>query len=182
MNIIIIDIETTGLSPTSDSILEIAAIPAQIYKQALTIDYTEAVSMVIGKDIEFLSKMNVKVREMHNKNGLSQEVISSKYTLRDAEGLVIDLINKSFGATTNLIQICGNSVHFDKSFIDKQMYILSKRLHYRILDMTTYRTLKTEVEGYTLPLIPKHRALDDCTYSASLLQEFYQSLCFNIKP
>jgi len=117
---------------------------------------------------------------MHESSGLLQEVSQTTKELNDVETQILTHLNSIFGHRATQIQLCGNSIHFDRSFIKTDMKRLEQRLSYRLLDVTPFRTLK-QMLAPSQESIPKHRALDDCTYSSQLLAEFYEVLCLNFK-
>lgn len=180
LDILILDIETTGLNPANDCIIEIAFIPAQLTHKSLHIDPKGAFSSVIAPYKFGFDKMSPNVRRMHESSGLLQEVSQTTKELNDVETQILTHLNSIFGHRSTQIQLCGNSIHFDRSFIKMDMKRLEQRLSYRLLDVTPYRTLKQMIVN-TQESVPKHRALDDCTYSAQLLAEFYEDLCLRHK-
>jgi oligoribonuclease (3'-5' exoribonuclease) len=61
-------------------------------------------------------------------------------------------------------------------FIKHHMPTFAKRLSYRILDMSTFRTLATALCNYKSELNPAHRAKEDVLYSYSLMLDFIKKL------
>jgi oligoribonuclease len=121
-----------------------------------------------------------KAFEMHQKNGLIADIVNpniEKWELKELETELIKRVNFLFGSHSIGIQLAGNSVHFDLAFIKHHMPTFAKRLSYRILDMTTFRTIYTSLypEDSEQPN-PKHRARDDVLYSYGLMLDFIQKL------
>lgn len=171
LNILMLDIETTGLNPNSDLILEIAAIPVQI--NAKKIEVGEAYEAVIHHPTrEFASKMNNKVFKMHSESGLTKDVIASTKSLQEVDTELSALIKENFGVATKQVRLGGSSVFFDKSFIDVQMPKLTRLLHYRCLDISPFYELKSLFQSKRFS-IPAHRAMSDIKFSLELLKEFY---------
>ena len=80
MDLLFFDLETTGLDPEKDSILEVAALPFKLTDKFWD-DY-EPESWVIGFNGEIESEY---VREMHTETGLLAECRESTTTLADRD-------------------------------------------------------------------------------------------------
>ena len=126
-----VDIETTGLNPQTDHILEIAYVLTDF---TLTKYYTFP-ELTIQHDLKNLV-MDTWCFETHTQSGLLNKVQQSITSLMDAENTMLTLIN-SYLTIQDKLHIAGNSVHFDKKFIDVFMKRLSKRLSHRIVDVST---------------------------------------------
>jgi oligoribonuclease len=124
-----IDIETSGLDVDHHNILQIACILTDFH---LTIQH------VFGQITikQPLDKWDPWCIEQHTASGLMSDVQNSTTTLADAERSIIGWLN-SFLAVKDTVYIAGNSVHFDKRFIDKYMPMLASRLSYKIVDVTS---------------------------------------------
>ncbi len=147
------DLETSGLDPDNHRILEIAVV-ATDNKLNILGEYKAIVSC------DDFSDMNDFVLDMHTKNGLIEECKQSKLSLAQIEQHLICFIEELKLGEKPII--AGNSVHFDKTFIRKQMSALDALLHYRILDVST---LKEMLRNFYDLKIPKdhgnHRASQD---------------------
>ena len=117
--------------------------------------------------------MNDWCQETFTKNGLFKKIRKSKITKKLAEERFLKFIDKYFEKDTPII-IAGNSIHQDRKFIFKHLKKIEKRLHYRMLDVTSFgilfknkydKSLKRETEA-------THLALDDVKESIKEL-EFY---------
>lgn len=161
-----IDLETTGLDPKTDCILEIAVL--------VTDDQLESViqgpSLVVRPCGLFQyydwSLMNPFVVEMHKKNGLLTELNSGLGLRRyEAEEEVIRWVQSHIpGEQLRKTPLAGSSVHFDRAFLKEHMPQLEKLFSHRDYDVST---LKMHAEafdpGLTIPKPPEpaHRAKAD---------------------
>jgi oligoribonuclease len=128
-----IDIETTGLDYVNDKILQIACVLTDFELKFLNI-FPE---LTLCCDTYTLNNMSDWCKVTHQESGLIEKCKNSNITLKEAEMSIINNINHFVGMQDTLY-IAGNSVHFDKRFIDIQMPELSRRLSHRILDVSSF--------------------------------------------
>ena len=171
-----IDLEMTGLNPQIHRIIEIATI---ITDSELNI-IAEGPDLVINASDEELNKMNSYVTDMHTKSGLIDEVKNSKLTIREAEIKTLEFINKHI-KSKNKPPVCGNSIGTDRRFLDAQMNTLERRLHYRVIDVSSIKELairwNPEIDVKMPAKMETHRALDDIIESIEELK-FYRGNLF----
>ena len=163
-----VDLEMTGLEPTKDRILEVAALITDW-------DFKELGSFeaVIKQSPEDLEQSNEWARAQHKASGLLDKV-ESGLPEHEAEGEVCKLVDKHFGSDPALL--AGNSIHQDRQFIRAWWPDLEKRLHYRMLDVSSWKVV---MQGkYNVPYVKKdaHRALDDIRESIAELEFYLQKL------
>ncbi len=163
-----LDLETTGLDPDTDQILEVSVVITDNQ-----IDELGEFSAVVGHSPTVLEGMNEWCKEQHFRSGLTKEVLQSDITLTQAEDAIIRLIKAC--STEDRIILAGSSVHFDKGFLKKHMPRLHRLLNYRIIDVSTFKETLAIVFNYYLQTSPdaKHRAREDIRGS---IQEFRQYL------
>lgn len=190
--LVLLDLETTGLDPIKDRILEIGVI---LIDWELNEIHQEDWVLHIPRE-EALKLMNPTVRKMHTDNGLLDACEKSDLTLEVAEVLVMRLLEKYLEDSTRFV-VVGNSVHFDKLFIKNQMKLLNTLLHYRIIDVSNFsivaerwtpnkfeairKNLKERQQQYKERKIREHRVsydLDNCLHQLKL----YKKLIFKEKP
>lgn len=152
-----IDIETTGLLPTQDKILQIALVLSSfdLKKKYILGEYT------IHYDLSSL-QLNEWCQLQHTDSKLLDIVKTSKLSLQDSEQMILSKIYKHVNIHDDVLYLAGNSVHFDKSFIQHHMPNLHCLLHYRIFDISSIKlfyTLKHKKE-YNLKK-NSHTALSD---------------------
>lgn len=129
MTIYMIDIETTGLELHS-RILEITIRRLNGFEFA-----DDGVNVVIESQPNHWVGISPVVMEMHTNSGLKQESLSSDLSMSQAEEILIQYIGDFSGNN----YMAGNSIAFDRVFLDKYLPNLSKLFHYRMMDITSFR-------------------------------------------
>jgi len=139
-----IDIETTGLAPTSEKILEVACIITD--DQLREIARMECVTDA-ARHHEYV-RMHQVVRDMHYGNGLWMESLRSNLPVNSKDGESAETLLTTFIETHCPILskkdppvLAGSTVSFDRAFLDVHMPGVTKRLHYRNLDVTSINEL-----------------------------------------
>lgn len=167
-----IDIETTGLDIKSSSILQVACILTDM--NALIRYELPEYTLYCSEDA--LHKMNEWCTTTHTHSGLLDKCRKSTITIKDVENKIILLLNEHV-ALTHKVYIAGNSVHFDKSFIKRDMSSLYARLHHRNMDVSSLN-LYQKARGGKLPNVKtfKHTALSDINES---IDEYIYYLKYN---
>lgn len=131
-NYLVLDIETEGLDPKTDRVLEVGAI--SIFED-LTVSATFseiAESRPFGELSDF-------IRGMHTKSGLladihEQALVGTVLSERELDLKLAAWLSQQ-GYQKGQIVLTGNSVHFDQTFIKARMPETSRWLHYRIKDI-----------------------------------------------
>ena len=72
----------------------------------------------------------------------------------------------------NPVIICGNSIAQDRKFIDKYLPNFAERLHYRMLDVSSFKIVFREMLGREFKKANSHRALDDIRESIAELKYY----------
>ena len=171
-----IDMEMTGLEPDRERIIELATI---LTDGQLT-EIATGPELVIHQPDELLAAMDDWNKSHHGGSGLVDRVKSSTITEADAEAQTLAFINQHVGAKDRPV-IAGNSIHQDRRFIRRYMPALEKRLHYRMVDVSTIKELARRWYPGTVAKQPAkkdtHRALDDIRESIVELR-FYREHLF----
>jgi oligoribonuclease len=149
-----IDLEMTGLDEKTDRILEAAAVVTDHEFQTL-----EKMECVIFQPPEILEGMNAWCRKHHGESGLT-ELVKTGIPLEQAEQQLIALADRHFKKNDPVV-LCGNSVGNDRRFIDAWMPTFAKRLHYRLIDVSSLKEIFRTKYGFKYEKENKHRALDD---------------------
>jgi len=163
-----VDLEMTGLVPEKDVILEVAA---EITGTDLeTIDSYEA---RIKSDREVVLN---RMRENpwwkdypENRDDFINSLQTAK-PLEVVEKELIAVIDHHFGKEPAVL--AGNSIHSDRAFIKRWMPELDLRLHYRMLDVTSWKMVMQTMHGVEFKKPEVHRAFEDIQASIAELQ-FY---------
>jgi oligoribonuclease len=162
-----IDLEMTGLDETTDSILEVA-----IAVTGPDFGIIEQYQSVVFQSAAVVEGMNDWCKKTHGESGLTAAIPAGKPIAR-VETEVLALIDKHYDKNDRVV-LCGNSVGNDRRFIDKYMPELAKRLHYRLIDVSSFKEVYRELYGLKFEKKGSHRAADDILESIRELQ-FYLS-------
>ena len=134
-HLIWIDLEMTGLDPSTDSILEIATI---VTDRDLNL-IAEGPELAIRHPPERLQAMDDWNRNQHRKSGLWQRVVDSTVDMAAAEDRTVEFLMQWVPAGKS--PICGNSICQDRRFLARCMPRLERYFHYRNLDVSTLKEL-----------------------------------------
>ena len=124
-NLIWIDLEMTGLSPTTDRIIEIAVVvtDAQITQRI------EGPVLAVHQSDAVLDAMDAWNKGTHGKSGLIDRVKASTLDEAAAQAQVIAFLKQYVPAGKS--PMCGNSICQDRRFLAKDMPALEAFFHYR---------------------------------------------------
>lgn len=135
-----IDLETTGLDPKEDLILEVAWLTTTDDLKPLTPLRSHVIRQTNTRAWELIAQSPF-VYDMHNTSGLLDEIEADVdlVQLSDVEEAICHDIGG--WADNSVVMVAGSSPHFDMSFIQEDMPILAEKLSHRIFDVTTLKTL-----------------------------------------
>ncbi len=176
-NLIWIDLEMTGLSTQTDTIIEIATVVTDKYLTELAV----GPELVIRQSDETMDGMDDWNTRHHGDSGLITRVLNSNTVAADAEQATIAFLNKwvEEGASP----MCGNSICQDRRFLAREMPELERFFHYRNLDVSTLKILASlwapDVARGSIK-DSAHRALSDIRDSIEELAWYRESL-FDVK-
>lgn len=135
-NLIWIDLEMTGLNPSTDYIIEIATV---ITDAQLTI-VAEGPELVIHQSEAVIERMDDWNTSHHRASGLIDRVRESQCSEAEAERLTLDFVQGYVGPGKS--PMCGNSVCQDRRFLSRLMPRLEQYFHYRNLDVSAIKELR----------------------------------------
>lgn len=165
MNYFWVDMEMSGLDPQKCRILEVAAVVTDANFNPI-----EEYRAVVYQPKEVLDAMDAWCTENHAKSGLTAAVATGKPELKVEEELLA-LLQKHFKSDERPI-LCGNSIGQDRKFIDQYWKKLSDRLHYRMLDVTSFKIVFKERYKIEFEKKGSHRAIDDILESIAELKHY----------
>ena len=167
------DLEMTGLDPKKERIIEMATIITDEDLRTIA----EGPVLVIHQSQELIDGMDEWNTRTHNKTGLVQKIKVSRITERQAEIETLDFIQRH--TLKNRSPLCGNSICQDRRFLYEYMPELSEWLHYRNVDVTSFREVARHWAPSILSGFEKrgtHQAMDDIKESISELKYYRDNL------
>jgi oligoribonuclease len=154
--------EMSGLDVSKCRILEVAAIVTDFNFTA-----KESYHAVVYQPPEVLAAMDAWCVENHGKSGLTAAVAKGAPEAQ-VEQQLLQLVDRHWGPNERPI-LAGNSIGQDRKFIDAYMPSLSQRLHYRMLDVSSFKIVFNDRFGIRYEKRGTHRALDDIMESIAEL-------------
>ena len=168
-----LDLEMTGLDVVRDTIVEIAVLVTNAELEPLD----EGMDLVIHQPPAALEAMDDFVRKMHERSGLLPEITASKVSLEEAGADALAYV-KQHVPEPRTAPLCGNSIGVDRRFLDRQLPELDQFLHYRSIDVSSFKELCRRWYPKVYKGRPgkgeSHRALDDVRESIEELR-YYRS-------
>ena len=166
-----IDMEMTGLDVAHNTVLEIATIVTNGELQQVA----EGPTLVIGHSLVSLEAMDEWNTSHHRASGLWQAALESDVSIAAAESATLDFLSQHCMAGAS--PLCGNSIGQDKLFLMKYMPRLAAFLHYRVVDVSSFKEMLRRwfPEQFAALAIEKkgsHRALDDIRESIAELATY----------
>lgn len=162
-----VDLEMTGLDPGVHRILEVGAFVTDF---SLTkIPGSEYHAVVFQPD-DVLDAASDVAKQMDKLNGLHDQVKSQGKPEQAVQSELAALIREQFGGEP--VMLAGNSIHQDRRFIRQWWPEVEALLHYRMLDVSSFKVWMQGAYGLQYEKKETHRALDDIQESIDELQ-FY---------
>ena len=167
MNYLWVDLEMSGLDPEKCRILELAAVVTNDRFEKL-----EEYTAIVHQDVAVLDAMDAWCKETHGKSGLTAAVAKGKPEDK-VEAELLEMIDRHFTAQERPI-LCGNSIGQDRKFMDRYWSKASNRLHYRMLDVTSFKIIFENQYKIKYPKKDSHRAVEDIFESIAELKHYLQ--------
>src|SRR5688572_29338532 len=130
------DMEMTGLDPERERIIEIAVLLTDGELNPIA----DGPELVVHQSDELLAAMDAWNTEHHTASGLVARVKESTVTEAEADAALVAFIDAHMAANVRPV-LAGNSIHQDRRFIRRYLPALEKRLHYRMVDVSTVKEL-----------------------------------------
>ncbi len=132
-NLVWIDLEMTGLEPENCHILEIATIITDGNLRVVA----EGPELVIHNSEEQLETLSDWSRDTFTASGLLERVRASTVDCAEAEAQTLAFVREH--CAKGSAPLCGNSIHTDRVFLYSRMRTLHDHLHYRNLDVSSFK-------------------------------------------
>ncbi len=185
-----LDVETTGLEPENNYVLEVAWQLTNMHFEPLSRPKSAIVDQETTEDwTEVFRQIDASpfLTNMHTESGLLEELRNGPGVPRPMgeilDTFVRDAIN--VGATTDQVRLAGYSVSFDREFLKANGWwdlfeakTLGFQMHHRILDLSSNIQLY-QAAGRQVPSTYNsnpHRALDDALDALDLAQLMKEDL------
>jgi oligoribonuclease len=165
-----IDLEMTGLIPEEDVILEVAAEVTDVNLETLD-SYEARVGSDKDKVVQRINANPWWKDFPENRDDFINNLNTAK-KLAAVEKELIELVEHNFGKEPAVL--AGNSIHSDRAFIRQWMPELELRLHYRMLDVTSWKLVMETKYGVEFEKPEVHRAYEDIQASIAELQYYLE--------
>ncbi|MGE4233647.1 MAG: oligoribonuclease [Bacteriovoracia bacterium] len=162
-----VDCEMTGLDESVDRLLEVAVIVTDLELKVL-----DTYHQIVYQPPSILESMNDWCKNTHGKSGLTA-LVPNGAPIERVEKELTELAAKYYLPDERVV-LCGNSVGMDKRFIDRYMPGFAKKLHYRVVDVTSFKEIFRSKWGVRVEKKEGHRALDDIQESIKEFQVYLQ--------
>ncbi|QOR39626.1 oligoribonuclease [Billgrantia diversa] len=164
-----IDLEMTGLEPERERIIEVATL---ITDSDLNL-IAEGPVLAVHQSDDLLAAMDDWNQKTHGESGLVERVKQSRIDTAEAERQTLEFLQQYVVSGSS--PMCGNSVHQDRRFLEREMPGLLGFFHYRNLDVSTLKELAKRWNPGALAGFSKrntHQALDDIRESLAELAHY----------
>jgi oligoribonuclease len=168
-NLVWLDCEMTGLDPEKERLIEIAVV---VTGPQLT-PRIEGPVLAIHQSDELLALMDKWNKGTHGRSGLIDKVKASSVTEEDAQAQVLAFLAQY--VPKGVAPLCGNSISQDRRFLVKYMPRLEAFLHYRNVDVSTFKELAKRWRPEVYSAFKKrqmHTALADVHESIDELEHY----------
>lgn len=161
-----IDLEMTGLQVEDNVVIEVAALVTDL--EFAEIAHYEA---VVQQPQKYLDQMDDWNQRHHRESGLLAQIPHGKPPDL-VENELIKLTQTYFPDPKSRPILSGNSIAQDRLFIDRYFKRLAGLLHYRMLDVTSWKIIFQDKYKIDFKKKEQHRALDDIRESVEELKHY----------
>jgi len=158
----------TGLDEKTDKILELAAIVTDYELNEIAQRH-----YVIHQPAEVLESMNDWCKEHHGKSGLT-ELVRDGTPQGIVQADLVAFVKEHFGVKHGKdgAVLAGNSIHNDRRFIDAHLPEFATLLHYRMVDVSSFKEVFRERYQIKYEKKNAHRAIGDLQESIGELKHY----------
>ncbi|MCA9331105.1 oligoribonuclease [Candidatus Saccharibacteria bacterium] len=163
-----VDLEMTGLVPHKDVLLEVAVLVTDFDFNVL-----ETYEQRIAQDrsvVEVRMDANPWWKDYPGNRKQFVKKLTEGKPLADVQADLVALTRRHFGHERAML--AGNSIYNDRMFIKQWLPELESTLHYRMLDVSSFKILMQGRYGHEFKKQSMHRALDDIQASIAELREY----------
>ncbi|HAG91697.1 MAG TPA: oligoribonuclease [Bdellovibrionales bacterium] len=161
-----LDMEMTGLDVEKERPIEVAAIITDT--KFVEVSRFHA---VIFQPQSLLEKMDDWNRTHHGKSGLLKQIPMGK-SMDVVDQELAQMIDDVFHGERAIL--AGNSIGQDKLFIDRYFLKTAERIHYRTLDVSSWKVVFQTLYGEFYDKKESHRATDDILESIQELKHYLE--------
>lgn len=154
----------TGLNVEVERIIECAAVVTDLKFNPL-----DQYHAVVKQPQEFIDRMDEWNTKHHKASGLTDKIPHGKEP-EVVEQELIAFIAKNFEGEKPIL--CGNSISQDRLFISRYWKNLNDQLHYRMLDVSSWKIIMNSVFNKVYHKNNTHRAIDDINESIGELKYY----------
>ncbi|MFZ1248920.1 MAG: oligoribonuclease [Candidatus Saccharimonadales bacterium] len=168
-----VDLEMTGLDPTEDVILEIAAEVTDFECNTLA-SYEAIVQQPREVVVDRMQKNAWWQNYPENRDEFIRKTADAAIAKPSyqIESELIALLEQHFGAEPAVL--AGNSIYNDRKFIARYWPSFDLKLHYRMLDVSAWKVYMQGRYGVNFEKKEVHRAFDDIQASIAELQHYLE--------
>ncbi len=171
-NLFWVDLEMTGLGD-DQVIVEIASLVTDADLNVLA----EGPELAIHRTPEDMARMEDWPAQQHKKSGLLDRIEASEIDIAEAERQTLEFLQK--WTEKGKAPLCGNSIWVDRRFLHKEMPTLEGYLHYRMVDVSSFKEVVERWYPKTLRPPSKkgtHLAMSDVIESVKELRWYRENI------
>ena len=171
------DLESTGLDFKNDYIIQVAF---TVTDDQLNVVSEFASVVEVPKVIPNLTRTVLK---MHLDNKLWDACLKVGQKIHVVEEEAMNFIKRHFPDPNDDIILAGSSIHFDRTMLRMKMPKLERLLHYRMVDVSSFKEMVKRIDYQAYENRPKpsarHEARSDIRDSIEELKYYLSFLRFN---